>query len=112
MTEAGSEFWGELWQRLYDSLGRNPFAAMPSLHFGTSVMAAHVLSEVGPVEAAFGWTYAFALGFALVYLGEHYVVDLVAGLALAEAIWRVAPRAEPAIRAIAAAVHRLEPRAG
>jgi membrane-associated phospholipid phosphatase len=47
----------------------------------------------------------------LVYLGEHYVIDLVAGLALAEGIWRVAPRAEPAIRMIAAAVHRLEPQA-
>ena len=24
MVEAGTEFWGEHWQRLYDSLGRNP----------------------------------------------------------------------------------------
>ncbi len=45
-------------------------------------------------------------------LGEHYVIDLVAGFALAEAIWRVAPRAEPAIRMIAAVVQRLEPQAG
>src|SRR5215204_3002676 len=51
-------------------------------------------------------------GFGLVYLGEHYVIDLLAGLALAEGIWRAAPRVEPAIRMIAAAVHRLEPRAG
>ena len=43
MVEAGKQFWGRLWKPLYDSLGRNPFAAMPSLHFGTSVMAAHVL---------------------------------------------------------------------
>ena len=40
------------------------------------------------------------------------MVDLLAGFALAEGIWRVAPRVEPAIRMIAAAVHRLEPRAG
>ena len=59
---------------------------MPSLHFGTSVMAAHVLAEVGPVPGALGWTYASALGFALVYLGEHYVIDLLAGLALAESV--------------------------
>lgn len=98
MVEAGSEFWGELWQRLYDSLGRNPFAAMPSLHFGTSVMAAHVLGEVGSKEAAFGWTYALGLGFALVYLGEHYVTDLLAGLALAEAVRFAAPRLAPVAR--------------
>jgi membrane-associated phospholipid phosphatase len=111
MVEAGTQFWGQLWQRLYDSLGRNPFAAMPSLHFGTSVMAAHVLGEVGPTEAALGWTYAAALGFALVYLGEHYVTDLVAGFALAEAVRLAAPRVAPAARVAADAVRRLGPEA-
>jgi PAP2 superfamily len=112
MAEAGERFWRRLWHPLYHSLQGNPFAAMPSLHFGTSVMAARILSQVGRGHAAVGWAYALTLGFGLVYLGEHYVIDLLAGLALAEAIWRVAPRAEPAIRTIAAAVHRLEPRAG
>jgi membrane-associated phospholipid phosphatase len=109
MVEAGAEFWGELWQRLYDSLGRNPFAAMPSLHFGTSVMAAHVLGQVGRKEALFGWTYALGLGFALVYLGEHYVTDLVAGAALAEAVRIAAPRMAPVARSAAQAVRRLGP---
>jgi membrane-associated phospholipid phosphatase len=112
MVETGSEFWGEFWQRLYDSLGRNPFAAMPSLHFGTSVMAAHVLAEVGRVEAALGWAYALALGFALVYLGEHYVVDLVAGLVLAETVRAVAPRVAPLASRIAVALDGPEPAAG
>jgi membrane-associated phospholipid phosphatase len=111
MAEAGERFWRRLWHPLYHSLQGNPFAAMPSLHFGTSVMAARILSQVGRGHAAFGWAYALTLGFGLVYLGEHYVIDLLAGLALAETIWRVAPRAEPAIRTIAAAVHRLEPQA-
>jgi membrane-associated phospholipid phosphatase len=112
MVEAGTEFWGDLWQRLYDSLGRNPFAAMPSLHFGTSVMAAHVLSEVGRKEAALGWTYAMALGFALVYLGEHYVTDLLAGFALAEAVRLAAPHAAPVARGAADGLRRLGPAAG
>jgi membrane-associated phospholipid phosphatase len=85
---------------------------MPSLHFGTSVMAARILSQAGRGPAALGWAYALTLGFGLVYLGEHYLVDLLAGLALAEGIWRVAPHVEPAIQMIAAAVHRLEPQAG
>ena len=112
MAEAGELFWRRLWRPLYHSLQGNPFAAMPSLHFGTSVMAARILSQVGRGHAAAGWAYALTLGFGLVYLGEHYVIDLLAGLALAEGIWRLAPRAEPAIRMIAAAVHRLEPQAG
>jgi membrane-associated phospholipid phosphatase len=75
-------------------------------------MAARILSQVGPGLAALGWIYALSLGFGLVYLGEHYVVDLLAGLALAESIWRVAPKAEPLFRLLAGAVQRLEPRVG
>jgi membrane-associated phospholipid phosphatase len=112
MAEAGERAWGRLWRPLYHSLEGNPFAAMPSLHFGTSIMAARVLSQVGRGPGAIGWAYALALGFGLVYLGEHYVVDLVAGLALAEAIWRAAPGMEPAARLVAGVIRRLEPRAG
>lgn len=111
MEEAGERFWRGLWQPLYHGLQRNPFAAMPSLHFGTSVMAARLLSQVGPAQAAAGWVYALTLGFGLVYLGEHYVLDLLAGLALAEALWRMAPRVEPVVRLVAALVQPLEPRA-
>ena len=64
-------------------------------------MAAHVLGEVGKKEAVFGWAYAVGLGFALVYLGEHYVTDLIAGFALAEAVRLAAPRVAPAFAATA-----------
>jgi hypothetical protein len=84
---------------------------MPSLHFATSVMAAHVLGDAGPVQGALGWSYAAALGFALVYLGEHYVVDLVVGLALAEAVRRHGHRAAPVLRAVSRTVQQLEARA-
>ena len=107
MAETGERFWGRLWRPLYHSLEGNPFAAMPSLHFGTSVMAARVLSGVGRAPGALAWSYAIMLGFGLVYLGEHYVIDLIAGYALAEAIWRAAPRAEPAAAAAARAIARV-----
>jgi membrane-associated phospholipid phosphatase len=97
MLEYGEQFWGERWPDLYDVLGGNPLAAMPSLHFATSMMGAHLLTEVGPVPGAIGWTYAGLLGLALVYLGEHYAVDLVAGAALAEVVRREAPRTRPAL---------------
>ena len=66
----------ERWAPLYSVLGGNPLAAMPSLHFATSVQSAHVLSDIGRAHGAIGWAYALTLGFALVYLGEHYVIDL------------------------------------
>jgi membrane-associated phospholipid phosphatase len=111
MREHGEAFWKGAWTPLYDVLGGNPLAAMPSLHFATSVMAAHLLADAGPVQGALGWTYALTLGFALVYLGEHYVVDLLAGLALAEGVRRHGRRAAPALGAVSRAVQRLEARA-
>src|SRR5207302_309800 len=102
-------FWGRHWKRLYDSLSGNQLAAMPSLHFATSVMAAHVLSDVGRAPGIVGWAYAGALGFALVYLGEHYVADLAAGLALAEGVRFAAPAGAPAARALARFVRSRAP---
>jgi len=112
MIEYGQQFWGERWGALYDVLGGNPLAAMPSLHFATSLMAAHLLSEVGPVAGAVGWIYAATLGLALVYLGEHYAADLIGGAALAEGVRAAAPRVEPLYRRLSAGLQALELRAG
>ena len=111
MVEYGEEFWGSGWGPLYGFLGGNPLAAMPSLHFATSVMAAHQLAETGPVAGAIGWAYVGTLGIALVYLGEHYVVDLAAGLALAEGIRVATPAAAPLAARVSAALQALEARA-
>ena len=110
MEEAGQSVWKRAWGFLYSSLQGNPFAAMPSLHFGTSVMAARLLSRVGRGPGALGWSYAFTLGFGLVYLGEHYLIDLIAGGALAEAVFRGVPRLEPRAKLAAGGIARLLPR--
>lgn len=111
MVEYGEHFWKSGWQPLYGFLGGNPLAAMPSLHFATSVMAAHLLAETGPLAGALAWSYTGTLGVALVYLGEHYVVDLAAGLALTEGIRAAAPAAAPLLSRVAEGVRRLEARA-
>jgi PAP2 superfamily len=111
MLEYGEQFWGDRWGALYDVLGGNPLAAMPSLHFATSVTAARLMSEVGPVSGTIGWAYALTLGLALVYLGEHYAIDLIAGLALTESVRAAAPRAEPLARRLSRVLQALEARA-
>jgi membrane-associated phospholipid phosphatase len=108
MVEVGEGEWGRAWPVLYDTLGGNPWAAMPSLHFATSLMAALLLSEVGLREGIAGWAYAGTLGFALVYLGEHYVVDLLAGAALVIAVRRGERYVEPVALALSRALQRLE----
>ena len=81
---------------------------MPSLHFATSLMAALHLSKVGKLAGAAGWAYAGTLGFALVYLGEHYVTDLAAGAALVALVRRGEPLAEPTVEAVNRVLRRLE----
>ncbi len=108
MLGIGEETWGAAWPAMYGTLGSNPWAAMPSLHFAASTMAAISLAEVGRVPGAFGWGYALTLGFALVYLGEHYVTDLAAGGTLVAAVRRGEPLAEPVILAINRGLRRLE----
>jgi membrane-associated phospholipid phosphatase len=71
-------------------------------------MAARLLSEVGPIPGAIGWSYALTLGFALVYLGEHYLVDLLAGAGLTEGVRRIGPRVAPLLRAFGRRIQALE----
>jgi membrane-associated phospholipid phosphatase len=108
MVEVGERTWRGAWPAMYGALGGNPWAAMPSLHFATAAIAADSLAEAGRVEGAVGWGYAATLGFALVYLGEHYVTDLIAGGALAAGVRHGEPLAEPLIRRVNVRLQRLE----
>jgi len=108
MLAVGEESFRRAWQPVYNTVDGNPWAAMPSLHFGASVLAATLLGESSRTAGAIGWTYAGVLGFALVYLGEHYVVDLLAGLGLVAAVRAGDPLAEPLALAVSRAVQGLE----
>ena len=107
MIDVGESVWGRAWPKLYDSFNGNPWAAFPSLHFGSSLMGALLLRETGPKAGAIGGAYAGVLGFALVYLGEHYVTDLVAGAALVAAVQIGDPIAERAMDLLTPALERL-----
>lgn len=62
----------------------NPVAAMPSLHAGTAFLVAFYGITV--LRSRLRWAlliYPLVMTTALVYFGEHYVIDAVAGAALA-----------------------------
>ncbi len=108
MLDVGEDVWGRAWPTLYGTLNGNPWAAMPSLHFATSLMAAMLLAETDPRAGAVGWGYALTLGLALVYLGEHYLVDVLAGAALVALVRLGEPVVEPYALRVSAAVQGLE----
>jgi hypothetical protein len=63
----------------------NPYAALPSLHFGWNLLVGMVLwwSTRRTVVRAFAVVMPCAMGWAVVATGNHYVLDVVAGGAVA-----------------------------
>ncbi len=82
----------------------NPWGSMPSDHISSAAITAMGLAEIGPLYGALGWTYVGAAAFAVVYLGEHYLADVIVGLAIAELVRRGEPLAAPLVRSVARAV--------
>ncbi|HLF79544.1 MAG TPA: phosphatase PAP2 family protein [Dehalococcoidia bacterium] len=69
--------------------GENDVGAMPSLHTAVTVIIALALWRLGMAARVAGIAYVAAMGFALVYLGEHYFVDVLAGIVIGFLAWAV-----------------------
>lgn len=85
----------------YSALNPNPVAAFPSLHAAFPFLGFLAVRETFSRRAAFSvLAWCLAVWFSVVYLGEHYVVDVIAGVFLAALTWWVlnhviAPRYRP-----------------
>jgi membrane-associated phospholipid phosphatase len=71
------------------AVGQNDVGAMPSLHMALTVLVALVMADSGRAWKLAGRTYACLMGLALIYLGEHYLVDVLAGTVLALGVWKL-----------------------
>jgi membrane-associated phospholipid phosphatase len=85
------EVWGQLGvgtaQSLYENSDFvNPVAAMPSLHAAFPLMLLLFFWSAGRWVRLVLGLYTLAMAFALVYGGEHFVMDVVAGWAMALAV--------------------------
>src|SRR6266542_5403690 len=81
----------------------NPFAAVPSLHFGYALLVGVTIAALarGRVARAIGWSYPAVMMLVIVGTGNHFFFDAAAGaLAIAvvflAASWVSAPEAKPA----------------
>ena len=72
---------GAVW--LYSHHDYNLYAAFPSLHAGFPVVAAVAAWQRSRAVGALLWVWAVAVWIAGVYLGEHYVSDVVGGIGYA-----------------------------
>lgn len=73
----------------YTNLNPNPVAAFPSLHAAFPFLGFLALLRVYPRAAWLAFAWCILVWFSVVFLGEHYVVDVIAGVALAAASWWV-----------------------
>ena len=104
-----SRAWGELGLERQNMilLGMpNQIAAMPSLHTGIAALVA--FWAVSRLRSPWRWLlllYPVAMGLALCYFGEHYVIDEIAGVAAAGAVmlgWSISDRSRARRRSPAA----------
>jgi membrane-associated phospholipid phosphatase len=68
---------------LAESFDVNPVAAMPSLHAAFPTLLALICLETFGAWGLVMAVYACSVCFAIVFLGEHYIVDVMCGTTLA-----------------------------
>jgi len=82
---------GGLYQAGYRVVGEsNPIAAMPSIHFAITFLLVCTAANQRKRWRIATWLYAISMGVALVYMGEHYVIDIVAGALVTSVSWKLA----------------------
>lgn len=96
ITRISSEVYASLgiqnFPSIYNRLAPNPVAAVPSLHTAFAVLfVLFVYKLFGKGWAALSLVYPFCIIVGVVYMGEHYVFDVVTGAALAVAAYVAVP---------------------
>jgi len=86
--EVGSELNVNLYQYFDNQIrSSNPVAAMPSVHMAISVIVLLMALRVNWLLGGLALLYNVAMAFSLVYLAEHYVLDILAGVLLTVALY-------------------------
>ncbi|MDQ2812821.1 MAG: phosphatase PAP2 family protein [Actinomycetota bacterium] len=73
----------------YNWLNPDAAAAFPSLHSAYPLLAALALWPVTRRGSALGYAWCAAVWFSVVYLGQHYVTDVIAGIIFALGTWLI-----------------------
>ena len=88
MDPVGKALGGGLYAASYRVIGEsNPIAAMPSIHMAITFLIPCVALAARRRWRLLALAYAALMGLALVYLGEHYVVDVAVGVLIAAYGW-------------------------
>jgi membrane-associated phospholipid phosphatase len=78
---------------LAEAFDINPVAAMPSLHTAFPVLMALIALHHFAKRGLWMLMYAACAVFGVVYMGEHYVIDVIGGASLASIVYLLSYRA-------------------
>lgn len=82
-----------VYEQGYQLVGPNDVSAMPSLHVALPFAMALVLWRVSRGKGLLAFVYSALMALSLVYLGEHYVIDTIAGSGMAFGLFVASQRA-------------------
>jgi membrane-associated phospholipid phosphatase len=96
ITRVSSEVWGAIgitdFPSVYNSFAPNPVAAVPSLHAAFAILfAIFAFKYFGKKWGIVSLVYPFCIVVGVVYMGEHYVFDVITGAMLAVGAFVAAP---------------------
>lgn len=93
MGNIAEQIGGGLYEAGYKIVGEsNPIAAMPSMHFGVTFLLVWAARGRGTWWEIAAWFYSLSMGAALVYMGEHYIIDIVVGGMVTTFAWYATKR--------------------
>jgi len=69
-----------VYRAMFDFLSPNQFAAFPSLHSALPFLVSLFALRIWKLKAVPVLTFPVGVWFSAVYLGEHYVVDVIGGI--------------------------------
>ncbi len=91
MTPVGEQLGGGFYQASYKVIGEsNPWAAMPSIHMAITFLLVFPLFQAGKRWGYAALVYSALMGYSLMYLGEHFFLDVCAGVLIATYGWYTA----------------------
>lgn len=111
-----AEFFGypngtELTSYIFYGVNPNGVAAFPSLHAGYPFLSFLVLRNAFGRIGWLAFVYTLAVWWAIVFLGDHYVIDVIGGVVYAWGAYLVAPRLGGWLTRLGARLRRTPPEA-
>jgi membrane-associated phospholipid phosphatase len=87
-----------IYHTIYDFIEPNKFAAFPSLHSAFPMLITLFAFKIEKLKALPILIFPFGVWFSAVYLGEHYIVDILGGIAYATLAFLIVEKLIPYIQ--------------